>query len=83
MIDLVTRAEEFAAQRASKPLVIVMPASLADAEKRLATVAPVVRGLLAQPSGDPDRPFRRMVLLPLVNQEIWIFSDRIAARNWL
>ena len=44
MIDLVSRAEEFAARRASKPLVVVMPASLADAEKRLATVAPVVRG---------------------------------------
>ena len=78
MIDLVTRAEEFAARRASKPLVVVMPASLADAEKHLATVAPVVRGLLAQPSGDADRPFRRMVLLPLVNQEILDFlgSDR-------
>ena len=78
MIDLVTRAEEFAAQRASKPLVVVMPTSLADAEKRLATVAPVVRGLLAQPSGDADRPYRRMVLLPLVNQEILDFlgSDR-------
>jgi len=78
MIDLVSRAEEFAAHRASKPLVVVMPASLADAEKRLATVAPVVRGLLAQPSGDADRPYRRMVLLPLVNQEILDFlgSDR-------
>jgi len=78
MIDLVSRAEEFAARRASKPLVVVMPASLAEAEKRLATVAPVVRGLLAQPSGNADRPYRRMVLLPLVNQEILDFlgSDR-------
>jgi rhamnose utilization protein RhaD (predicted bifunctional aldolase and dehydrogenase)/NAD(P)-dependent dehydrogenase (short-subunit alcohol dehydrogenase family) len=78
MIDLVTRAEDFAARRASKPLVVVMPASLAEAEKRLAAVAPVVRGLLAQPSGDPDRPYRRMILQPLVNQEILGFlgSDR-------
>ena len=78
MIDLVTRAEDFATRRASKPLVVVMPTSLADAEKRLATVAPVVRGLLAQPSGDPDRPYRRMVLQPLVNQEVLDFlgSDR-------
>ena len=38
----------------------------------------MVRGLLAQPSGDPDRPYRRMILLPLVNQEILDFlgSDR-------
>jgi rhamnose utilization protein RhaD (predicted bifunctional aldolase and dehydrogenase)/NAD(P)-dependent dehydrogenase (short-subunit alcohol dehydrogenase family) len=78
MIDLITRAEDFAAKHASKPLVVVMPASLADAEKRLATVAPVVRGLLAQPSGNPDRPYRRMVLQPLVNQEVLDFlgSDR-------
>ncbi len=78
MIDLVTRAEEFAARGASKPLVVVEPVPLADAQKRLATVAPVVRGLLAQPSGDPDRPYRRMVLQPLVNQEILDFlgSDR-------
>jgi len=78
MIDLVTRAEEFAAKRASKPLVVVMPASLDEAEKRLATTAPIVRGLLAQPSGDPDRPYRRMIVLPLVNQEVLDFlgSDR-------
>ena len=78
MIDLVTRAEEFAAQRSSRPLVVVMPASLPEAEKRLAAVAPVVRGLLAQPSGDPERPYRRMVLQPLVNQKILDFlgSDR-------
>ena len=41
-------------------------------------MAPVVRGLLAQPSGNPDRPYRRMVLQPLVNQETLDFlgSDR-------
>ncbi len=78
MIDLVTRAEEFAARRASKPLAVVMPTSLADAENRLAAVAPVVRGLLAQPSGSPDRPYRRMIVRPLLNQEILDFlgSDR-------
>jgi rhamnose utilization protein RhaD (predicted bifunctional aldolase and dehydrogenase)/NAD(P)-dependent dehydrogenase (short-subunit alcohol dehydrogenase family) len=78
MIDLVTRAEDFATRRASKPLVVVMPASLAEAEARLASVAPVVRGLLAQPSGNPDRPYRRMILQPLVNQETLHFlgSDR-------
>ncbi len=78
MIDLVTRAEEFAARRASKPLVVVMPTSLAEAQNRLAAVAPVVRGLLAQPSGNADRPYRRMILQPVVTQEILDFlgSDR-------
>lgn len=78
MIDLVTRAEEFAARHAAKPLIVVMPAATADAENRLTSVAPVVRGLLAQPSGDADRPYRRVVLQPLVNQEVLDFlgSDR-------
>jgi rhamnose utilization protein RhaD (predicted bifunctional aldolase and dehydrogenase)/NAD(P)-dependent dehydrogenase (short-subunit alcohol dehydrogenase family) len=78
MIDLVTCAEQFAARRASKPLVVVMPTSLSDAQTRLASVAPVVRGLLAQPSGNPDRPYRRMVLQTLVNQDVLDFlgSDR-------
>jgi NAD(P)-dependent dehydrogenase (short-subunit alcohol dehydrogenase family) len=32
------------------------------AEARLAFVAPIVRGLLATPSGDDDRPWRRVIL---------------------
>jgi NAD(P)-dependent dehydrogenase (short-subunit alcohol dehydrogenase family) len=55
-----------------------MPTPLADAEKRLVAVAPMVRGMLATPSGNPDRPYRRVVLQPLVNQEVLDFlgSDR-------
>ena len=73
MIELVSRAEKFAARRASKPLIVVMPTSLRDAEERLTSVAPMVRGLLAQPSGDPDHPYRRMVLQPLINQQVLDF----------
>jgi rhamnose utilization protein RhaD (predicted bifunctional aldolase and dehydrogenase)/NAD(P)-dependent dehydrogenase (short-subunit alcohol dehydrogenase family) len=78
MIDLVMQAEEFAARRASRPLVVVVRTPVAEAEKRLLTAAPVVRGLLAQPSGDPDRPYQRVILQPLVNQEVLDFlgSDR-------
>jgi len=78
MIDLVTRAEEFSAKRATKPLVVVMPTTVEEAQKRLAVAAPIVRGLLAQPSGDADRPFQRMIVLPLANQEVLDFlgSDR-------
>jgi rhamnose utilization protein RhaD (predicted bifunctional aldolase and dehydrogenase)/NAD(P)-dependent dehydrogenase (short-subunit alcohol dehydrogenase family) len=81
MISLVTRAEEFAARRASKPLVVVVPTSPADAEQALLTAAPVVRGLLAQPSGDPDRPYRRVILQPLVNQEVLDFLDSDRGRE--
>jgi rhamnose utilization protein RhaD (predicted bifunctional aldolase and dehydrogenase)/NAD(P)-dependent dehydrogenase (short-subunit alcohol dehydrogenase family) len=78
MIDLVTRAEEFAARRATKPLIVVVRTPLEVAEGRLGAVAPVVRGLLAEASGNPDRPYLRMILEPLVNQEVLDFlgSDR-------
>ena len=78
MIDLVTRAEDFAAQRAKKPLIVTIPTSLEQANKRLAVAAPIVRGLLAQSSGDADQPYQRVILLPLVNQEVLNFlgSDR-------
>ena len=70
MIDLVTRAEEFAARRATKPFVVVSGTSMDLAVSRLGAVAPVVRGLLALPSGDPDRPHQRVILQSLISQEV-------------
>jgi len=81
MISLVTRAEEFAARRASKPLRVTMRTPLVDAEKHLEIAAPVVRGLLAQPSGNADHPWRRVVLEPLVNEEVLDFLGSDGAKE--
>jgi rhamnose utilization protein RhaD (predicted bifunctional aldolase and dehydrogenase)/NAD(P)-dependent dehydrogenase (short-subunit alcohol dehydrogenase family) len=75
MIELVSRAEEYLERRARRPLRAASRTSLEQAEARLARVAPVVRGLLAIRSGDPDRPFRRVVLRPLLSREVLDFVD--------
>jgi rhamnose utilization protein RhaD (predicted bifunctional aldolase and dehydrogenase)/NAD(P)-dependent dehydrogenase (short-subunit alcohol dehydrogenase family) len=81
MIELVTRAEEFAAKRAAKPLAVVMPSTLEEAQKRLAVAAPIVRGLLAESTGNADRPYRRMIVLPLVNQSVLDFLGSGGAKE--
>jgi rhamnose utilization protein RhaD (predicted bifunctional aldolase and dehydrogenase)/NAD(P)-dependent dehydrogenase (short-subunit alcohol dehydrogenase family) len=74
-IELVTRAEQYLAQRATRPLVVQVSTPSALAEKRLLTVAPLVRGLLAEPSGDADRPYRRVILQSLTDRETLNFVD--------
>jgi rhamnulose-1-phosphate aldolase/alcohol dehydrogenase len=75
MIELVTRAEEFLAKRAARPLVVKVSTPLARAQERLPRVAPILRGLLAQPSGNADQPYLRVILQPLVNREVLDFVD--------
>jgi rhamnose utilization protein RhaD (predicted bifunctional aldolase and dehydrogenase)/NAD(P)-dependent dehydrogenase (short-subunit alcohol dehydrogenase family) len=70
MIRLVSRAEEYVDRHACHALHIASPTSIATAERRLAAAAPVIRGLLASATGNPDRPFRRVVLRPLVCREV-------------
>ncbi|MCJ7504746.1 MAG: bifunctional aldolase/short-chain dehydrogenase [Acidobacteriia bacterium] len=75
MIELVTRAEELLAKRAARPLVVKVSTPLATAQERLPRVAPILRGLLAQPSGNADQPHLRVILQPLVNREVLDFVD--------
>jgi rhamnose utilization protein RhaD (predicted bifunctional aldolase and dehydrogenase)/NAD(P)-dependent dehydrogenase (short-subunit alcohol dehydrogenase family) len=74
-IELVTRAEQYLAQRATRPLVVQVSTPSALAEKRLLTVAPLVRGLLAESSGDADRPYCRVILQSLTDRETLNFVD--------
>ena len=75
MIELVSRAEAFLAKRAARPLVVKVSTPLATAQERLPRVAPILRGLLAQPSGNADQPYLRVILQPLVNREVLDFVD--------
>jgi rhamnose utilization protein RhaD (predicted bifunctional aldolase and dehydrogenase)/NAD(P)-dependent dehydrogenase (short-subunit alcohol dehydrogenase family) len=74
-IELVTRAERYLAERATRPLVVEASTPQSVAEERLAAVAPVVRGLLAIPSGELDRPWRRVILQSLIDRETLDFVD--------
>jgi rhamnose utilization protein RhaD (predicted bifunctional aldolase and dehydrogenase)/NAD(P)-dependent dehydrogenase (short-subunit alcohol dehydrogenase family) len=77
-IELVTRAEEYLARKTRKPLRPGMAASASTARERYRRFAPILRGLLAVPTDDADRPYRRFVLLPLITEEVLglVESDR-------
>lgn len=80
-IELVTKAEEFLHRKAASKPIVVASTPLSMAEQRLAQVAPLVRGLLARPSGDVDRPWRRAILQPLATREVLDFVDSGRGRD--
>ena len=62
-IELVTRAEEaLAPARPEDRGARTEPPPRGEADRRLAAALPVLRGLLARPTDDPDRPVRRLIL---------------------
>jgi rhamnulose-1-phosphate aldolase/alcohol dehydrogenase len=75
MIEVVSDAERFLAARAKTPLRAKVETPLDDARARVARVAPILRGLLATPSGDADRPHRRVVLRAVVERDVLDFVD--------
>jgi len=69
MISLVSRAEQFIAAHQRKPNQRRSSRAAGEAQsaakqlvERQAEVAPILRGLLAERTGDCDRPYRRVVL---------------------
>ena len=74
-IDLVSKAESFLASRAKHPVTASVSTELSQAEARWVMVAPVLRGLLAEPTGDADQPYKRVLLSPLINPEVLNFVD--------
>lgn len=60
-IELVDRCESFAAKRTSRRLTVTFTAG-AQPHELAARVAPLLRGALAQSTGDQDQPHRRSVL---------------------
>ena len=81
MIELVTRAERAIERRVSAGARVSEATTPAVAAARVAAVAPTLRGLLAASTGDPDRPHRRVVLLPLTTPETLAFVDAPGARE--
>lgn len=81
MIDLVTKAERAVEARAPRALRAAAPTPVAVAAERVALVAPLLRGLLAARTGDGDRPYRRVIVQPLVTAETLQFVDADGARE--
>ena len=80
-IDLVSRAEAFLARKASRSLTLRVRTSPEAAQARWSRVAPILRGLLARPTGNPDQPWQRDVLLPLQSRETLDLLDSHEGRS--
>lgn len=83
-IELVTRAEKYLARKVAKTgktaeagdsSGAVAVTSPAMANTRYLKVAPVLRGLLAIPTENPDRPYQRFVLQSLTQGEVLRLVD--------
>jgi rhamnose utilization protein RhaD (predicted bifunctional aldolase and dehydrogenase)/NAD(P)-dependent dehydrogenase (short-subunit alcohol dehydrogenase family) len=83
-IELVTRAEEFASSRRRRGARRTAPrgngdhatpTSIEDAVRRYERIAPVLRGALAERTGSPDRPYRRVILSSLIDRATLDFVD--------
>jgi rhamnose utilization protein RhaD (predicted bifunctional aldolase and dehydrogenase) len=83
-VELVTQAERFAAARARRgATVTVTTDAVSAAWDRLADIGPVLRGQLARPTGDADRPWDRVVLQPIVTGGVLALLEREGARDAL
>lgn len=78
LVELATRAEDFVARTARKPVIVALSTPAAEAEERCGRLLPVIRGLLARPSGDPDVPYRRVILQCTAAQDV---LDLLAAEH--
>ncbi|HOG28989.1 MAG TPA: bifunctional aldolase/short-chain dehydrogenase, partial [Vicinamibacterales bacterium] len=83
-IDLVARAEAFAAARGRRGTVVTVPAgAFGEAVRRFEAAAPVLRGRLAHATGDADRPWDRVLLQPLITEPVLALLATPGARDLL
>ncbi|HEX5482286.1 MAG TPA: bifunctional aldolase/short-chain dehydrogenase [Terriglobia bacterium] len=78
---LVSEAENLLRKRTRRSLRLAVSTSLETAQARCARAAPILRGLLAESSGDPDRPYQRVILQPLITREALDFADADDGKN--
>jgi len=80
-IELVTRAEKYLADRKRNPLKARTTTSPAEARERYLQVAPILRGLLAVPTGNADWPYQRFILQSLITKEVLNLVDADRGRG--
>ena len=68
-VEMVERAEAYIRASRQRCFSVGAADNLEAAQKRYVTIAPLLRGLLSPPSGDPDRPYEKMLLSPLISRE--------------
>ncbi len=80
-IDLVNRAEAFLARKESRSLSPPVRTSPETVLSRWNRVAPILRGLLARATGHPDRPWERVILIPLLSRDTLDLLDSHEGRS--
>jgi rhamnose utilization protein RhaD (predicted bifunctional aldolase and dehydrogenase)/NAD(P)-dependent dehydrogenase (short-subunit alcohol dehydrogenase family) len=81
IIDLTGKAERYLERHSRHPLACRISTPVSAAEKRFEDIAPIVRGLLANPTGDPDHPWARVILRPLITKDVLSFVDSDRGRE--
>ncbi len=74
-MELVDAAERYLEGKAKRRLTVEVSTPTETAQDRLEQVAPIVRGLLAEATGDENRPWRRVILNALTDREVLNFVD--------
>jgi rhamnose utilization protein RhaD (predicted bifunctional aldolase and dehydrogenase)/NAD(P)-dependent dehydrogenase (short-subunit alcohol dehydrogenase family) len=74
-ITLVHKAEKYISRHARTAPRTKGARALQLARKRFIRIAPIIRGVLAQPTGQQDRPWETSIIQPLINREILDLLD--------
>ncbi|MFH1911577.1 MAG: bifunctional aldolase/short-chain dehydrogenase [Pseudomonadota bacterium] len=80
-IEMVNRAEEYIRDSRRRIFSLNTATAIETARKRYTKIAPLLRGLLSPASDDPDNPYKKMLLAPLISREALEFLDSPRARD--
>ena len=80
-IEMVNRAEEYIRESRRQIFFLNTATAIETARKRYTKIAPLLRGLLSPASDDPDNPYKKMLLAPLISREALEFLDSPRARD--
>ncbi len=80
-IEMVSKAEEYLRATRRHPFSMNTKTTLETAQKRYTEIAPLIRGLLSPASTDPDRPYEKITLAPLISLDTLEFLDSPRARE--
>ena len=78
---MVNRAEEYIRESRRQIFPMNTATAVETARKRYTKIAPLIRGLLSPASDDPDNPYKKMLLAPLISRETLEFLDSPQARD--
>ena len=80
-IEMVNRAEGYIRESRRQIFSLNTATAVETARERYTKIAPLIRGLLSPASGDPDNPYKKMLLAPLISREALEFLDSPRARD--